>query len=333
MNELPAAISVAKSSGDLRRQCSESASSQCILLVDPEISADSLHETIYAGGIVILTRLPAVRELVEYAREQLVRLFRPYDPVKVHEHISPAQMAELLGRWKPEFIHAAESKRIVRKIVCEAGLSETDTYFDLPKPRTAFPIGHLTSGIAFAFPWHRDVWYSAPGPQLNWWLPIFRTLPSNSMSFDLASFGRVVPNDSAAFDYYENNMRRLTTSENITHERQVRPRALNHTPQSEFLAIPSPGEVLLFSGAHLHRSIPNTSSEARFSIDFRTVNSVDLAAKRGAPVVDADCTGTAIRDFRRVDDESAFDERLIRRLFGSPPPGALLVTEPSATSS
>ena len=31
------------------------------------------------------------------------------------------------------------------------------------------------------------------------------------MAFDLASFGRAVPNTSDAFDYYENNARRLTT--------------------------------------------------------------------------------------------------------------------------
>ena len=28
-------------------------------------------------------------------------------------------------------------------------------------------------GFVFSFPWHRDVWYSAPAQQINWWLPIF----------------------------------------------------------------------------------------------------------------------------------------------------------------
>jgi hypothetical protein len=259
-------------------------------------------------------------------------LFRPHDPVKAHESISPADMAALLGRWKPQFIHSAETKGIVRRIICEAGLSEKNTYFDLPKPRTAFPDGHLTTGIAFAFPWHRDVWYSAPPAQINWWLPVFKAGNNNSMSFDVSSFGRAVPNDSGAFDYYANNISRLTTAQQVTHESQVRPRALNHEPTSEFLVIPSPGEVLLFSGAHLHRSITNTSSEARFSIDFRTVNAGDLKQGRGAPVVDAHCTGTAIRDFRNLENDGCFDEGLINRLFGPPPPGALLVIEPPTTT-
>ena len=72
--------------------------------------------------------------------------------------------------------------------------------------------------------------------------------------------------------------------------------------------LPAPGQVLLFSGAQLHNSIPNTSGRARFSVDFRTVYMPDLMAGRGAPLVDVNCTGTAIRDFINVADESRFDE-------------------------
>jgi hypothetical protein len=48
-------------------------------------------------------------------------------------------------------------------------------------------------------------------------------------------------------------------------------------------------------------------------------------ADRGAPLVDAHCTGTAIRDFRNVADDSSFDEENVIQLFGAPPPGAMLV--------
>jgi hypothetical protein len=52
----------------------------------------------------------------------------------------------------------------------------------------------------------------------------------------------------------------------------------------------------------MHSSVPNTSGKTRFSIDFRVVNVDDVAAKRGAPVVDEECTGTTLRDFLRVTD-------------------------------
>ena len=139
----------------------------------PGLPGDDLRQQLYAGNLVILTRLQALTEFVEYTRDELTELFRPHDPEHVHEHIEPAEMAKLLGAWKPRFIHSDRSKKLVRAVIEEAGFPAEQTHYDLPKPRTSFPVGHLTTGVAFAFPWHRDVWYSAPAQQINWWLPIF----------------------------------------------------------------------------------------------------------------------------------------------------------------
>jgi hypothetical protein len=295
------------------------------VFVDPDIPANALRQTLYDGNLMILTNVGAVSAFVEHTRRQLEALFRPHDPEFAHEYFDRAEMASMLGSWKPSFIHSDTSKALVCNIVREARLPPDGTYYDVPKPRTSFPLGHLTSGIAYAFPWHRDVWYSAPTQQINWWLPIFPVRDNNSMSFDVESFTRIVPNSSHTFDYYENNTARLRTAAQITQERQARPAALDHHPDQELVVIPAPGAVLLFSGAQLHRSIPNTSGRSRFSVDFRTVDAADLMAGRGAPLLDAHCTGTAIRDFHRVADGREFDERTVRRLFGTPPSGSMLV--------
>ena len=50
-----------------------------------------------------------------------------------------------------------------------------------------------------------------------------------------------------------------------------------------------------------------------------------LLAGRGAPLVDARCTGTAIRDFRNIETGASFDEDTVTDLFGAPPEGAMLV--------
>ena len=295
------------------------------IFIDPDLPADGLRQALYSGNLVVLTRLRAVADFVEYTRDQLAELFRPHDPEHAHEHFDPAEMAKLLGYWKPRFIHADKSKSLVCEIATKAGLPAEYTHYDLPKPRTSFPMGHLTTGVAFAFPWHRDVWYSAPAQQLNWWLPVFAARENNSMSFDLPRFDQAVPNSSGTFDYYQNNAKRLTTATQVTKEVQARPGALDHKPVHELVVLPAPGEVLLFSGAQLHTSIPNTSGRARYSVDFRTVDARDLLAGRGAPLVDVDCTGTAIRDFHNVASGSAFDEQLVTELFGPPPSDAMLV--------
>ena len=172
------------------------------LLIDPALSGDELRQRLFDGNLVILTRLRALADFVDYTRGELAELFKPHDPEHVHEHIEPAEMAAILGSWKPRFIHSEESNKLVRAVIEEAGFQAEQTHYDLPKPRTSFPVGHLTTGVAFAFPWHRDVWYSAPAQQINWWLPIFPVRDDNAMSFDLPSFARAVPNSSDAFDYY-----------------------------------------------------------------------------------------------------------------------------------
>jgi hypothetical protein len=295
------------------------------VLIDPELSRDELRQKLYSGNLVILTRLRALADFVEYTRAELAGLFSPYDPEHVHEHIEPAEMARILGAWKPRFIHAEKSRKLVRAVIEETGFPAGQTHYDRPKPRTSFPVGHLTTGVAFAFPWHRDVWYSAPAQQINWWLPVFPVREDNAMSFDLASFDQAVPNSSDTFDYYENNASRATTATQVTRERQARPGALDHRPAQELIVLPAPGEVLLFSGAQLHTSIPNTSGRARYSVDFRTVHVPDLLEGRGAPLVDVFCTGTAIRDFVNVADERPFDEQTVIDLFGAPPADAILI--------
>jgi hypothetical protein len=295
------------------------------ILTDPAIPAQELRQRLYSGDLVMLTRLRALAEFVDYMRSELTELFAPYDPEHVHEHIGPGEMAKILGVWKPRWIHAERSRELVRAIIAEAGFDPGHTYYDVPKPRTSFPSGHLTTGIAFAFPWHRDTWYSAPAQQVNWWLPIFPVRETNAMSFDLGSFARPVPNTSGDFDYYRNNTQRLGTQKSGGKEQQSRPGAIGHEPSVDVIPLPAPGEILLFSGSQLHTSIPNSSGLARYSVDFRTVDIRDLQAGHGAPLVDADCTGTAIRDFVSIRDESALDEDFIRSIYGEPPADAMLV--------
>jgi len=295
------------------------------VFVDPNLTPDELRQSLYGGDLIVLTRLRSVSNLVDFTRSELAEVFAPHDPEHAHEHFDPAEMAKMLGVWKPRFIHDARSKKLVCDIITEAGLPAEHTHFDLPKPRTSFPQGHLTTGVAFAFPWHRDVWYSAPPQQLNWWMPIFPVRPDNSMSFDLQHFDQPVPNTSDAFDYYRNNAQRLRTAASVTKEQQARPGAVDHKPASELIVLPPPGGILLFSGAQLHTSIPNTSGRARYSIDFRSVDARDLVTGRGAPLVDVHCTGSAIRDFVSVSDRTSFDEELVVELFGAPPADAMLV--------
>ena len=300
------------------------------LLIDPASDRDELLASLYRGDLVVFTKLASVFEYVDFTRRQLSEIFAPHHPEEAHVGVTPERMAAILGKWKPSFIHHERSKELVRSIVREAGFSPADTHFDVPKPRTAYPVDHLTTGIAFAFPWHRDTWYAAPRQQINWWLPIHPIRVDNAMMFDLGSFDEHVPNDSDEFDYYELNRARLRTAAQVKKETQVRPRAVGHEAQDPFVVLLPPGSVLLFSGAHLHASIPNTSGRARYSVDFRTVDRRHVLDAIGAPLRDVRCTGTALRDFVNVETGARFDESVVRRLHGEPPDDVMLVFDRNA---
>ena len=295
------------------------------LWIDPHLEEEELRLRIYDGDLILRTSVDAVWDLVRFARAQLTELFRPHDPEEAHLHFSPEQVASMLATWKPAFIHDRRSKDLVKTVIQAIGLPKRETHFDLPKPRTSFPQGHLTTGIAYAFPWHRDTWYAAPRQQINWWLPIFDVLPQNSMMFDLDRFGVTLSNTSDSFDYYEINRARLTTAAQVKQETQSRPSAVGHQASQPLVVVAAPGSVLLFSGAQLHASVPNTTTRSRYSIDFRTVDRRDVARDVGAELVDSHCTGTALRDFVNVDTGNRFDEAFVRTFYGDPPEDALLV--------
>lgn len=302
-----------------------------IIRTNPQVDNDALREMLFAGELVVYTGLPAVAELVEHARQELKALFDPHDPQRVHDHFSPSELAEMLSAWKPRFMRTEKSLRLSKEVLEQVGFDPSTTYYDLLKPRTSYPAGHLTTGIAYAFPWHRDTWYAAPRQQINLWFPIWEIRADNAMGFDPAGFGKNVPNDSNEFNYYRRNKERQSLAKVVGKDTRSQPGAIDWQVEHEDILLISPGEILLFSADQLHRSIPNTSGLARYSIDYRIVDITDVNADRGAPVLDVACTGTAIRDFKRVSDDGPMPESCVKLLEpDGPPPDAALVFTPGS---
>jgi hypothetical protein len=124
------------------------------------------------------------------------------------------------------------------------------------------------------------------------------------MAFYPRCFSAVLENSSKEFDYYDwNAVGRKESARHIAADTRRQPKLTADIDLGEEVRfIVPPGGVILFSGAALHATVPNSSGVARFSIDFRTANVDDLSGGRGAFVGDSDPSGTALRDFMRVAD-------------------------------
>jgi ectoine hydroxylase-related dioxygenase (phytanoyl-CoA dioxygenase family) len=98
---------------------------------------------------------------------------------------------------------------------------------------------------------------------------------------------------------------------------------------SQIRVVCKAGGILLFSGAYLHATVPNTSSRTRFSIDFRTVHLGDVVNRRGAENIDSECTGTTLRDFLRASDSTRLSDEIAERYDTQPPVDGELIFSPS----
>jgi hypothetical protein len=291
------------------------------VFVDSPMDDAQRREHLYAGDVFVYSAGEAGRAFVAHARRMVEEAFGELDP-RTAQHVMPKEeYAALLGELKPAFIHHAVSKECIRAVLAEHGCDVEQVYFDVPRMRSSTSDDYLTTGIAYAFHPHRDTWYSAPMMQLNWWMPIYEVEPRNVMAFHPRHFDRPVRNGSAGYNYYEwNRTSRRDAAKHVGSDTRRQPRPEEPVElDPQIRVIPPVGGLMLFSGAQFHSSVPNDSGVTRFSLDFRTVHLDDVRAHRGAPNVDAACTGTTMRDYRRASDLSTLPEELVAEYDSGPP--------------
>jgi hypothetical protein len=281
---------------------------------DASISDDARREGAYGGRLYVYSPRASTRAYLEFTRELIAEAFRPLDPERAQFELEVERFAAILNELKPRFIHHPESKKYVRSILEDMGCDLDQVYFDVPRLRSSTTDQYLTSGIAYAWHPHRDTWYAAPPCQLNWWFPVFPLESENAMAFHPIYWNHAIPNTSRDYNYYRWNQqhRGQHVGNYVKEDPRPLPRAtvpVQLEPQIRLM--PPPGGLIIFSGAQMHSSVPNTSGKTRWSIDFRTVHLGDAAARRGAPHCDEECTGTTMRDYLRANDQTRLPEEVI----------------------
>jgi hypothetical protein len=302
------------------------------LFFDSPVQDDERRTLLFKGQLFVFSPTPASASLCEFAHQLSREAFAPHDPNKAQFDMTAEKYAAILEVLKPKFIHHPICKKLIRELLKELGCDLTKTYFDVPRLRTATSDNYLTSGLAYAFHPHRDTWYSAPSCQINWWIPVYDIVPENCMAFHPNYWTRPVKNSSGEYNYYRwNKESRASAAKQIKADTRKQPHAeepLELNPQVRIVC--KVGGLILFSGAHMHSTVPNTSGSTRFSIDFRTVHFDDVTTRSGAPNIDSECTGTTLRDYLNGIDLSRLPDDVVAPYDTEPlPKDAVLVYEPS----
>lgn len=290
------------------------------------------RKMLFDGQLYVFSARSSVRAFASFARQMIEDAFGGLDPELAQYSMPVDRYAEILTELKPRFIHHPESKKHVRAILEEFGCDLEKTYFEVPKLRSSTSDGYLTAGIAYAWHPHRDTWYSAPGCQVNWWLPVFDLAADNAMAFHPRYWAEPVENTSSGYNYYVWNQKYRGSHLKTYTDKDPRPlpaptQKIELSPQLRLIC--PVGGVILFSAAQLHSSVPNTSGRTRFSVDFRTVHYDDLTQGLGAPNLDSACTGTVLREFRSAATLTSLpDEILAKYEDGSETEGSLTFAGP-----
>jgi hypothetical protein len=253
--------------------------------------AATLRRRLYAGELSRRAATPASRALAALAMAQVAELLGA-DPRRAHQrgvdvHGALTELQRRAAR-DPEWWGA------MADIVRENGFDPGRQLADAPRLRALAPGLAPERAPPAAYAVHRDTWYANPACQVNWWLAIEAVDERESFALYPGYFSRAVPNDSHLLDFARARSEALAGRRT---ERPHAPAALEALSSEGLRFSLAAGELLLFSGAHLHAGVPVTSDRVRFSIDFRTADVDDLAEGLGPPLIDTHCRGAAVEDY------------------------------------
>ncbi|MCA9644624.1 MAG: phytanoyl-CoA dioxygenase family protein [Polyangiaceae bacterium] len=269
------------------------AKQQAAVEADQLVGAE-LERRVHGGDLVVFQRNELTAELVARVRAEIRSCFPELEtnwddlslwPCRLLEFDKLAQVRE--GLYSDPKLH-----QLAARIIASAGFDPV-TCVDAPRLRV---INHEAEQLPEAAPLfvvHRDTWYACPESQINWWIPIFKTPVEQAFAFYPEHFDREVANTSKSFDY-EDWMKRVGWHGRTALDDYPAP--TRYEPETKPLRFDfEAGDLLLFSAAHLHRTLPNpVAGSSRVSLDFRTVT----PGVRGARNVD-NGSGGALERVRR----------------------------------
>ena len=233
------------------------------------------------------------------------------DPVRAQFEMNREDYLSRIATLHKRFREHEDAKRIFLAALEWVGVDLGRTCWDWLYLRALPSGGEYASGRAAKLGVHRDTWSSNVYSQTNWWAPIYPIAVGRTLAFYPAYWSRPLKNISGAWDLDEVRARR----------RAGDPVSLVPEPDepvdaaSEFRIVIEPGDLLCFSGAHLHAAVPNTTGLTRFSVEVRTVDAGDAALNVGAPNVDGEAPRTASGWFRGILDGKLLPEVMAARDF------------------
>jgi hypothetical protein len=260
-------------------------------LLSAPLGDDPRGALVFAGDLLVFKAVAALHELCAVADELIANELGP----------DREEQFARVGELQQLFRNDQTAKRLFAIALESVGVDIERTYWDRLHLRVQPPRGLVAGRDSGTLGVHRDTWGSNVYAQTNWWTPIRPLSPERTIAIYPAYWERPLANDSADWDL---EVVRAQARGDLRSPRvPLVPEPSEQVDRSsELRIVPEPGDLLCFSGAHLHASVPNTSPEPRFSLEIRTLLLDDLLRCRGAPNIDGRAPHVPLEWFRRIPD-------------------------------
>ncbi len=267
------------------------------ILFDHPLTDEARRERVYAGQILVYSPRPGATALCDHVRAALEDTFAPLYPRTAELQLAPDAFSDTIARVKTRLIGDPRTNERVQACLDGFGCDLDSTYFRI-QMRTP-PSGRSLDPRIGALSPHRDTWFFGSLSQVNWWIPIHEIDERDCMAFYPQYWQRPIRNRSG--EHLPGNVttpgRRPPIEEPVDEPLEL---------DADLRVICRAGGAIVFSGAHLHGTVPNTSGRTRFNFEIRTVHLDDLRGRRGAPNHDTCWTANPLswywsaRDFSPV---------------------------------
>ncbi|MBU2964259.1 hypothetical protein Q4508_13070 [Amphritea sp. 2_MG-2023] len=276
-----------------------------IIQTDSGMTDEQRSKIIFAGDLIVFQQLPAMLELCQYTDQLLSESLNGLYPEQAQYHLSEQDYRRFVADTQKRIQADDKAKAMFFHALQEAGLALDSTYYDYFAMRVVSAEKTFTEGLRTVVGHHRDTWGSNIQAQTNWWAPIYKIEEERSIAFYPDHWEHPTLNDTAQWSFKEYLAARRETPEGVAVSYSPAPQLLRPVDESKAVKIViEPGDILCFSSAHLHASVPNTTKLARFSVEMRTLNLTDLDVGRGAPNVDNAGGNPQYQWYRHTVDQS-----------------------------
>lgn len=270
-------------------------------------NSQELRERLYRGELFVLDATKESCRLVDAVQSAVSEAFADHgEPRTVAHRISPDLFFAIAGKLRKLFYKQPHFLQLVANLITSLNFSAERTGFDPARLRIVSPGGHNNPAAAAVYHGHRDTWYANPETMITWWIPLHDVDSTNSFCFFPEQFEQEVCNDSEIFDLErwtaKDDKKLIGWQDKKTGLTAQYPQLLEEPEGVQVPVQCCRGDILLFSGQHLHRTYKQNTDRSRFSLDFRTVDLVDDQNGLGAPNVDNRSTGAWIKKFLTVAD-------------------------------